>query len=245
MRMTTLRRPPACRGRRHIPGIEVGRCFMAWRETILRRVGPGLLGGITLGDWLKLLRENRFAVAPSRIPKAIAITMQGAQNSALRWMDGLRSGGCLDDVAVQPPLFLLGHWRNGTTHLHNLLTVDRRFAFPTTYQALFPHTFLTTEALNSRLMGYLLPKVRPMDNVAWSMASPQEDEFALCVASLMSPCMGWVFPGRRTHYDRYLTFRGVPEAEVQRWREVFLRFLRKLTWKYGRPLVLKSPPHTG
>lgn len=218
---------------------------MAWREAILRQFGPGLLGGITLGDWLKLLRENRFAVAPSRIPTAIAITMHGAQNSACRWIDQLRTGRGLEDVAVGPPLFLLGHWRHGTTHLHNLLAVDERFAFPTTYQALFPHTFLTTEAMNSRLLGFFLPKVRPMDNVEWSMSSPQEDELALCVTSLMSPCMGWLFPRRREHYDRYLTFRGVPEAEVRRWREEFLRFLRKLTWKYGRPLVLKSPPHTG
>jgi hypothetical protein len=57
--------------------------------------------------------------------------------------------------------------------------------------------------------------------------------------------MGWIFPRRREHYDRYLTFRGVPEAELRRWREELLRFLRKLTRKYHRPLVLKSPPHTG
>jgi hypothetical protein len=218
---------------------------MGWRETILRRIGPGLLGGITLGDWLRLLRDNRFAVAPSRIPKAMAITMQGAQNSAFRLLDRLRTGRGLDAVTVEPPLFVLGHWRSGTTHLHNLLAVDRRFAFPTTYQALFPHTFLATEAVNARLMEFFLPKVRPMDNVAWSMSSPQEDEFALCVASLMSPCMGWIFPERRAHYDRYLTFRGVPEAEARRWREEFVRFLQKLTRRYGRPLVLKSPPHTG
>ena len=56
---------------------------MAWREAILRHFGPGLLGGITLGDWLRLLRENRFAVAPSRIPRALAITVHAAQNSAL------------------------------------------------------------------------------------------------------------------------------------------------------------------
>jgi hypothetical protein len=218
---------------------------MAWREALLGRFGPGLLGGVTLGDWLRLLRENRFAVAPSRLPRALAITMQAAQNSAYRRIDDLRTGRGLEDVAVEPPLFLLGHWRHGTTHLHNLLAVDERFAVPTTYQALFPHTFLTTEALNARLMGLFLPEVRPMDNVAWSMASPQEDEFALCVSSLMSPCMGWIFPERREHYDRYLTFRGVPKAEVRCWREAFLRFLRKLTWKDGRPLILKSPPHTG
>jgi hypothetical protein len=53
-----------------------------------------------------------------------------------------------------------------------------------------------------------------------------------------------LFPARREHYDRYLTFQGVAENEIRRWCESFMRFVRKLTWKYGRPLVLKSPPHT-
>jgi omega-hydroxy-beta-dihydromenaquinone-9 sulfotransferase len=56
--------------------------------------------------------------------------------------------------------------------------------------------------------------------------------------------MGWVFPRRQEHYDKYLTFRGASPAEVACWREAFLRFLKKLTWKYRRPVVLKSPPHT-
>src|SRR5262249_34015451 len=62
----------------------------------------------------------------------------------------------------------------------------------------------------------------------------------------------WSFPRRQEHYDRYLTLRGVPEHEQAKWREAFLYFLRKLTYKDeltnkgqpGRPIVLKSPPHT-
>src|SRR5207244_1822378 len=42
----------------------------------------------------------------------------------------------------------------------------------------------------------------------------------------------------------YLTFRGVPEQEIREWREAFTLFLQKLTWKYQRPIILKSPPHT-
>jgi hypothetical protein len=62
--------------------------------------------------------------------------------------------------------------------------------------------------------------------------------------SLRSPYLGVSFPRHQARYDRYLTFKGVPEAEVREWRDAFLHFLRKLTFKYGRPLVLKSPPHT-
>ena len=35
---------------------------MCWREAILIRFGAGLFAGITLGHWLRVLRENSFAV---------------------------------------------------------------------------------------------------------------------------------------------------------------------------------------
>src|SRR5205085_11917763 len=62
--------------------------------------------------------------------------------------------------------------------------------------------------------------------------------------TLCSPYLGWMFPRRRDHYERYLTLRDVPRQEVGRWKAGLLSFLRKLTWKYGRPLLLKSPTHT-
>jgi hypothetical protein len=58
-------------------------------------------------------------------------------------------------------LFILGIWRSGTTHLHNLFAQDDRFAYPTFYQVLYPHTFLTTEKSNAPLMGFFLPRKRP------------------------------------------------------------------------------------
>jgi hypothetical protein len=217
---------------------------MAWRDSFLKLFGTGLLGGATLGDWLRVLRENRFAVAPSCWLRACAITTHSFQNSFFRRVENLRFGSRVRETPIQPPLFLLGHWRQGTTHLHNLVTVDDRFAFPNNYQVFFPHAFLTTEALSARAIGFFLPKRRPMDNIEWNMRSPQEDEFALGVTSLMSPYFGWMFSRRREHYDRYLTFRDVPEAEIKRWKEAFVWFLKKLSWKYKRPLVLKSPTHT-
>jgi len=217
---------------------------MEWRNAFLRWFGPGMLGGITLGDWLRLLRENRFDVSPRSFVRAGAITCQSAQNSVLRWVENRRYAQVVRDADVQPPVFVLGHWRSGTTHLHNLLTVDERLAFPNNYQALFPHAFLSMEAAQSPFIQWFLPARRPMDNIEWTMRSPQEDEFALCIMTSMSPCMGWFFPKRRDHYDRYLTFRGVDEGEVKRWQAALLEYVKRLSWKYKRPLVLKSPPHT-
>jgi omega-hydroxy-beta-dihydromenaquinone-9 sulfotransferase len=60
----------------------------------------------------------------------------------------------------------------------------------------------------------------------------------------LSPYMGWCFPGDGVDYDRFMTFRGVPDEEVARWEHALTTFLKKLTVRFGRPIILKSPPHT-
>src|ERR1044071_9913544 len=99
------------------------------------------------------------------------------------------------------------------------MTVDERFAFPNNYQALFPHGFLVSETASSKFLQFFMPKRRPMDNVEWDMRAPQEDESALCNLTFKSPCMGWVLLKKRDHYDRYLTFRDVPRAQIDQRSE--------------------------
>ena len=144
-----------------------------------------------------------------------------------------------------PPLFILGHWRSGTTHLHNLLSLDtQNFAFANTYQVTNPLTFLTTEETNTRLFARLVPEKRLMDNMAMGFELPQEDEFAPCLDTLKSSYLGISFPDRQAHYDRYLTFDDVPKDETKNWGDSLITFCKKLTYKYQRPLLLKSPSHT-
>ena len=66
---------------------------MAWCESMLRSFGPGLMGGLTFGKWVQLLRENHFAVTPSCLPRAIAISFQSLQNTLFHWTDQRRLGG--------------------------------------------------------------------------------------------------------------------------------------------------------
>jgi omega-hydroxy-beta-dihydromenaquinone-9 sulfotransferase len=83
-----------------------------------------------------------------------------------------------------------------------------------------------------------------MDNMELSLSSPQEDEFALSASSLKSPCLAMVFPRQKERFERYLTLQELGEDEVAEWRVAFLTFLKKVQLRCGRPLVLKSPPHT-
>lgn len=204
------------------------------------------LTGITAGDWWRVLRDNDLAVDIRYWHRAAYITLMSLINSQYRREELRDYGAAVETTQItEPPIFVLGHWRSGTTHLHNLLVSDRdQFAFPTVYQATFPHTFLSTEQIIPRWIGRFTPKTRMFDNVAFDLALPQEDEFAMCIASGYSSLLGMVFPQRVEHYDRYLTLRDVPPQEVAEWKATLLWFLRKLTFAHGKRIVLKSPPHT-
>jgi omega-hydroxy-beta-dihydromenaquinone-9 sulfotransferase len=73
---------------------------------------------------------------------------------------------------------------------------------------------------------------------------PDEDEFAICVSGFTTPYLTGVFPRRAEHYDQFLTFRNAAPQAVEVWKSSLRVFLKKLTLKHGRPLILKSPTHT-
>lgn len=207
-------------------------------------LGHNYLAGITAGDWVRLLHANR--VDATYAHRAALISLLSVVNSWHRHRESGRFGAAIRATPLAgPPLFILGHWRSGTTHLHNLLALDtEQFAFANTYQVVNPHTFLTTEAVNTRRFAWMLPPKRPMDNMALSFQSPQEDEFAPCLMSLRSPYLGISFPRRQAHYDRHLTFSQADPGDATAWLDAFEGFLKKLTLHTGRPLLLKSPTHT-
>jgi len=217
---------------------------MSWRERFLLWFGSGFLGGVTFGDWLALLRENHFAIDPPYWLRATIITLGSLGNSLVRRRETAAYRESIAETKVESPIFVLGIWRSGTTHLQNLFAVDDRFAFPNAYQVTYPHTFLCTEKAATRLVPLVLPRKRLQDNMRFGFEQPSEDELALCITTFRSEMLSLVFPRRADHYDCYLTLRGVPEAEVAEWKDALLWFTKKLSWKCSKPLVLKSPHRT-
>ena len=209
-------------------------------------ISHNFLAGITAGDWWRLLRQNRFSVDRVYWHRAVFVSILSLFNSVYRKKEQRLYSRAIANVQItKPPVFILGYWRSGTTYLHYLLAQDtEQFAYPNTYQVANPHHFLSTEKINSQRFAALVPKKRPMDNMALSFQAPQEDEFAPCLMTSRSMYLGITFPRREDDYERYLTFRDVPNEELEEWRAAFRWFLKKLTLKYDRALVLKSPPHT-
>ena len=199
---------------------------------------------MTLGAWWALLRRHRFAIDLQNSPRALVQTALSASNSVVARIERRRFGPRIEATRVQAPLFILGHYRSGTTHLHNLLALDPQFAAPTLFQVFNPHTFLSTERMAAPVVDRIIARRRSQDEMAQGAGMPSEDEFALSAMTGLSPYLAWCFPGDGTDYDRYLTFRGVPDEVVALWAHAVTTFLKKLTVRFGRSLILKSPPHT-
>ena len=73
------------------------------------------------------------------------------------------------------PVFILGHWRSGTTFVHNVLSCDKRFGYCTTYQTVFPHLMMFGQPFFKKNMSWLMPDKRPTDNMELAVDLPQEE----------------------------------------------------------------------
>lgn len=200
--------------------------------------------GMTFGTWLRFLamRPPMDWTQASRIAICTGCSLS---NSVNRVIERLIYGRQIDNAQFPgPPLFILGHWRSGTTLLHNLLAEDKRYVTPNTYEVINPHHFLLTESTVTRFTKWMLPSTRPMDNMKLSWTSPQEDESALLNLTLSSAYLMLAFHGQREYYGRYFDMHGIPPRELERWKQAFMYFIKKLTVKTGRQILLKSPTHT-
>lgn len=200
--------------------------------------------GLTLPGFIRLLQRG-----PEwewrRLPHILGIAGVSVLNSLEAIPEQLLYGSRI--AKTQPngdPIFLLGHWRSGTTLLHNLMSMDPQFTYPTLYHTMFPYHFLWTESWVAPLTAGLLPKTRPMDNVATSWSMTQEDEIALLLMCGVSPYLMMAFQNDRAMYGRYLELTDVPPEEVRQWKESLDYFVRKLTYRENKRVVLKSPSHT-
>lgn len=212
--------------------------------TLLKHTGTGILGGATFSQWWKLLGDNKFHVEPRYWPRALNLTLASTVNSLVKRHEDRVFGPELENPEIPAPLFILGAWRSGTTHLFNLMAQDDRFGYPTTYDVVNPHTCLTMAGPGARLLHTLAPGTRPMDRMKQGAYEPSEEDMAMVPAG-MSSMLGLVFPSRRDHYWRYVTLDEVDPDELASWRQTYLRFVGKMTLARGRPLILKSPANTG
>lgn len=188
----------------------------------------------------------QYGVSPAYLPRLASLAFSSAVAAPLRWLDIARSSSLIARSTIdQPPLFVVGHPRSGTTYLHNLLCRDERFGCATTLHCAATELFLGAPKMIRLAMERLLPETRPMDNVKVGLDEPQEEEMAMARISPLSFNHGLHFPNQmRRVFDRSVLFQPPSSGDRERWKKTYLWFLKRVSLDQGhRPLCLKSPPN--
>lgn len=145
-----------------------------------------------------------------------------------------------------PPIFIVGHWRSGTTHLYNILARGN-FAYVPPIATGIPWDMLLIGGLFRPLLERTLPTSRAIDNVPVTPSSPQEDEIGIASMTRHSFYHALYFPSRFDELLRAgLFFQGCSEAEIREWQRSARQFHAKLAYaQAGRRLLVKNPVYTG
>jgi len=213
------------------------------RESISITENP--LAGGSFVNWVRLWRAN-IPFDPRYTLRAVYVTAMTLLWTPLRLLQRALFGGRIRRTLIrEDPVFILGHYRSGTTYLQNLITQDLQWGFISTTQAVLPELFLLGPFIR-KLLGLFLPEKRPMDNMEMSPELPEEPEHA--VGNLSRYCFyhAFCFPRRMMHYfSRYVLFRDVPGGVVDAWKTCYREVLKAATFAAGgRRLVIKNPVDT-
>lgn len=208
---------------------------------------PRFWHGMRVSTWWSLVARNGFRVSPRRLHLALGVSAFNPFNDAIGLIQQLSYGRAIERTVLEKdPVFVLGHWRSGTTLMHELLVLDDQFASPSTYACFAPWHFLVTENLMVKYGSWLVPDKRPMDNMRAGWTLPQEDEFALMNLGAPTPYLMMAFINAGVPWQNFIDMQGIEPQDLEKWRRKFLWFIKALTLKHrGKQLVLKSPPHTG
>jgi omega-hydroxy-beta-dihydromenaquinone-9 sulfotransferase len=204
------------------------------------------LPGYTLPNLLRLLAQNHFHVSPRYLPRFTYSLALCGIITPFYIRERLKYDTKIKHTQItKDPVFIIGHWRCGTTLLHNILSRDHQFGYFSTFQAYIPTVYLSSEKLFKPLVVSSLPKKRPMDNGDLDADLPQEDQYAIAAFSPYSYYNGWCFPQNMQHYYDYICMTNATPQTIEDWKQTYLYLLKKMTlYHNGRQLLLKNQDNT-
>jgi hypothetical protein len=172
----------------------------------------------------------------------------GLARSPFSLVEAIQTRAIASVLPDPPPIFIVGHWRSGTTFLHNLMSRDAAFCFPTITDALRPYCFYPGpfEFISRELLMKSLPAVRPMDDIPLRADLPQEDEIALASMGAPSFFNCFYFPETLAEtFDQEVLLEHVSAEAEALWQNSLRYYLAKLAALFpGRRLLLKNPAHS-
>lgn len=203
--------------------------------------------GARLTTLLRVLRDYG-PVAPEHRRLVAMMVLSAAARSPFRLWEAARFARLRRSRSPpEPPLFIIGHWRTGTTHLHGLMGCSPAFGHISPIASGLPDELLTLGTWLRPLLERALPEDREVDRVAVTPTSPQEDEIPLANLQNLSVFHAVYFPRHfQALIDRGVFLDGVGEPQIARWARLAKEFADKVAIHQGASrIVIKNPVYTG
>ena len=194
---------------------------MAWAELVVDRiVATGFIRPAVLWRGLQHCRPS-----PSRWEVSALISLSGLLVEPLAWMQSLLFAQRLQRVQLpDDSIVVIGHWRGGTTYLHQLRACDPTVATARNTLTVAPQVALLLKPWIAPLLKAWMTRVRPIDAVPWGPDDPQEDELGLARLTFDTNMGGMAFPR-----DYLANFRRHVLVTTRAYERQWLTFCR-LTW---------------
>jgi len=197
--------------------------------------------------WLKLKRQNK--ISKDKKVMANKITLFVIISTPFRWLQSFYLLFKIRTVSFKekPPVFVIGHWRSGTTHLHYLLAQDEKFSYLEAFQAFFFKVAFISKSFMRPVLNYFMPSTRPQDNIKIDASAPTEEEHPLTNLTEKSGMQSFFFPRNRTYFDKFNLFKNAKKHEINNWKRTYHKMLCQISLYQGKDkqLLLKNPHNTG
>jgi hypothetical protein len=205
------------------------------------------LSGSSFTNLIRCVHQAKWSITPRYWLRFLVVLMATLLFAPLAMLEAaLYRRQIAAHQLADEPIFILGHWRSGTTFLHSLMAQDKQWGYFNTFYALLLRIAKLSEGVLKPVAQIALPSKRPMDDVALNMDYPQEEEFALTNHQGLSFYLMMHFPRYLLRYlAQYVAINDAPQPLRQAWKDSYRTILQKTSWlNHGRRLVMKNPPNT-
>jgi hypothetical protein len=152
-------------------------------------------------------------------------------------------------IISKHPVFILGHYRSGTTYLHKLISADTQFGFVNMYDIVCPNSSLLfgkwlQKTLQS-LINFFRVKSSLFNNTILNLSEPAEEERLLMnKGSAFTDYWRFVFP---LCWHQWKTSSQLMQNSSyhKKWKKEYMHLLKLASFtNKQKQLALKSPPNT-
>ena len=191
-----------------------------------------------------LIREKN--IEKESIPQILAALGMSLFTAPAAGLEAILYHNKIRNEQLLGPLFVMGHWRSGTTLVQYLLSQDKSFG---TFNPMFNSTYcfyFTIGEMFRKTVSKEISGTRPLDNMRLSMDLPLEEYTSFCKIEADSIYPVNYFPQTFPRYMDLSYWQDLAPEKAEKLKRKYDLMLKKCSLANDhKRLLLKSPDNTG